>query len=179
MTTVRGNRDEHRDENKEAHVAGRAGLATVAADVPFFSSQWAARVAAAVETGLAPETRTPKLGTYWEWVDRARARYHGSWAIGVRNPPDGDPSWLVLDWSAGQCTGARITGAQGAASADFQVSADSEDWRGLLDGYDPGRAVMDRKLVMERGRVLDFFSIVYFFIEVVRCVASVPASLPA
>ncbi len=168
------------DGDQETHVNGRTGLTGVTAvEPPFFSASWAARVVSAVETGLAPETRTPKLGTYWEWVDRARAGYHGSWALGVRNPPSGEPSWLVLDWHAGQCVDARITDTRDCPAAVFAVSADYEDWRALLDGYDPGRAVMDRKLVLQRGRVLDFFGLVYLFIEVVRCLAGLPTSRPA
>lgn len=158
----------------------RAGPAEPVAGPRFFSAEWAARVAVVVDAGPARETRAEKLDTYWDWIDRVRAGYQGSWALSVRHlPPHGELACLVLEWRDGRCVGARIADAQSSESAAFLLSADYTDWQALLGGYDPGRAVMYRKLLLERGTVLDFFRVVYFFIEVLRCVVAVPASFTA
>lgn len=158
----------------------RAGSAGSGAGPRFFSAEWAAWVGVVADAGPAREIRAGKQDTYWGWIDRVRAGYGGSWALSVRHlPPHGEPACLLLEWRDGRCVGARIADVRGASSAAFLLSADYADWQALLGGYDPGRAVIYRKLLLERGSVLEFFRVVYFFIEVLRCVVGVPTSFTA
>jgi hypothetical protein len=142
----------------------------------FFSPEWAELVRAAMDAGPDEAARAQKLDAYWEWVDKARARHTASWALGVRNPPGDEPAFLVVQWDEGRCVSAKITDAGAAASATYLLSADYADWQELLAGYDPGRAVMYRKLLLEHGSVLQFFRSVYFFIESMHLLLAQPAA---
>jgi hypothetical protein len=55
---------------------------------------------------------------------------------------------------------------------------DYQDWKALHEGYDAQRTVMYRKMVLEDGELLQFFKAVYFFVEYLNVIGSVPASYP-
>jgi hypothetical protein len=121
----------------------------------FFSPEWAEAVRAAVDAGPEQEGKLP---LYWQWIDRARADYTASWALGVRETG----SYLVLRWEDGKCVEAAVTREP---SADYVLAADQATWKSLREGADPGRTVMYRGLRLERGNVLAFFRVIYFFVE--------------
>lgn len=148
----------------------------------FFSANWAEAVREAVDRGPDEKVRAGKLDDYWDWVDRARAEHSASWALCVRDLPTGigrSPAYLVLSWSSGRCVDGRIAGAADVQQATYVLAADYADWHDLLGGYDPGRMVMYRRILLEAGPLLPFFQIVYFFVESLGCLARVPAALPA
>ncbi|MFI7610726.1 hypothetical protein ACIBP6_05735 [Nonomuraea terrae] len=122
----------------------------------FFTSEWAEAARAAVDAG--PE-RAGKLPTYWNWIDRARTGYTATWALGVRETGE----YLVLRWKDGKCAEAEISSDPSAA--DYVLAAGADTWRELREGADPGRVVMYRQLRLERGDVLAFFRVIYFFVE--------------
>jgi hypothetical protein len=138
---------------------------------PFFTLSWAEAVRDAVDDGPGDDVRARKLPTYWEWIDRARARHDGTWLLAA---PD-LPGHLLLEWEQGRCTRAEIVGPEEAVGATFVLSAPLEAWRELLDGADAGRLVMYRRIRLERGDVLAFFRIVYFVVESLAAIGRVPA----
>ena len=138
----------------------------------FLSEEWAERVRAEVDRGPGAEVMAAKLPTYWEWIDRVRADYKSSWALGVRERS----TYLVLTWKDGACVRAEVTPDPG--EADYVLQADVATWRDLLTGEDPGRIVMYRRMRLERGEILRFFRGIYFFVEVVAAIGRVPAELP-
>jgi hypothetical protein len=151
----------------------------------FFTPEWAEDVRAAVDAGPGPDVRAGKLPAYWAWIDRARAAYSSSWALGVRDLPDlpGSagpcaPSYLRLGWKEGSCADVALIGPDGPLEATYVLAADLATWRALLGGEDPGRIVMYRGLRLESGDVLRFFRGIYFFVESLAQIARVPVRLP-
>ncbi|SDK92119.1 SCP2 sterol-binding domain-containing protein [Nonomuraea jiangxiensis] len=132
----------------------------------FFTPEWAETVRAAVDAGPPREDKLPE---YWSWIDRARTAYTATWALGVRETG----LYLVLAWKDGKCVDAAISGDPG--SADYVLTAGFATWRELREGADPGQAVMYRRLRLERGNVLAFFRVIYFFVESLAALSRVPA----
>ena len=52
---------------------------------------------------------------------------------------------------------------------------DYRDWKALHEGYDPQRTVMYRKMLLEDGDLLEFFKGIYFFVECLAVIGTVPA----
>lgn len=136
-----------------------------------FSPEWAESAREAVDRGPSDEVRAGKLPSYWEWIDDARARHDGTWALVA---PD-LPRCLLLEWERGRCTRAAVAGADGAHAATYVLSAPLAVWQELVGGADAGRLVMYRRIRLERGDVLAFFRIVYFVVESLAAVGRVRA----
>ncbi|MFG1705212.1 hypothetical protein ACFLIM_18660 [Nonomuraea sp. M3C6] len=130
----------------------------------FFTPEWAEAARAAVDAGPAQEGKLP---AYWAWIDRARTGYTATWALGVRETG----AYLVLSWKDGKCADAAITDDPG--DADYVLAAGQTTWRELREGGDPGRVVMYRGLRLERGDVLAFFRVIYFFVESLAALSQV------
>lgn len=143
----------------------------------FFGPEWAERARAVVDAGPDAALRETKLPTYWGWIDGVRATYGESWALGVTDLPGG-PRYLKLSWREGRCNAAEIIGPDRPVDADYVLAGPLAVWRDLLDGDDPGRIVMYRRLRLRSGNVLRFFSGIYFFVESLAAIARVPATLP-
>ena len=47
-------------------------------------------------------------------------------------------------------------------------------WREIMAGFDMGKAVMYRKLLLEKGEVLEFFKSIYYWTESLACIQRVP-----
>jgi hypothetical protein len=146
----------------------------------FFSEQWAQEVARAIDAGPDEAARTRKLPEYWDFYGLVRDGYKASWALGVRDLPalGHELSYLFLQWDSGSVTEARIIGPDDPLDATYVLAGDYADWAALLSGYDAQRTVMYRKLLLEEGDLLEFFKGIYFFVESLACLASVPAELP-
>jgi hypothetical protein len=56
---------------------------------------------------------------------------------------------------------------------------DYPDWHALHQGYDAQRTVMYRKVLLEEGDLLQFFTGIYFFVESLAVIGAVPATYPA
>lgn len=131
----------------------------------FFTPEWAEAARAAVNAGPSQDGKLP---SYWNWIDRARTGYTATWALGVRE----SGTYLVLTWKDGTCADAAIT--SDPSLADFVLAAGEATWRDLREGGDPGRAVMYRGLRLERGDVLAFFRVIYFFVESLAALTQLP-----
>ena len=62
--------------------------------------------------------------------------------------------------------------------ATFVLVGDFDVWKDILEGYDSGKAVMYRRLRLEKGDVFRFFNRIYFFTESLVALSKVPAQLP-
>ena len=47
-----------------------------------------------------------------------------------------------------------------------------------MAGFDMGKAVMYRKLLLEKGEVLDFFKSVYYWTESLASIQRIPTAFP-
>ena len=103
----------------------------------------------------------------------------GRLALNVRDmPPGADGDTLVLDFDAGTVAAASVTDrADAEASAVFVLSGDYADWQAMLAGYDVGKMVMYRKLMLEKGDTLMFFTAAFFWTELLAVIQSVPVTM--
>jgi putative sterol carrier protein len=147
---------------------------TTTAVAAFLSEEWAQQVRDAVGRGPDEEYRKTKIEKYWEWIDMVRGAFVGSLALGVAQPDPG--RYLRLEFSGGSCGSASIVNREGAYAATFVLEGDDETWHDLLTGYDPGKAIMYRRLMLASGEILEFFNGIYFFVEVLASVVRVPTT---
>ena len=100
--------------------------------------------------------------------------YPASWALGCRELG----SYLFIQWADGAVADCRIVGPDEPLEAIYVLGMDYRDWKALHEGYDAQRTVMYRKIVLEEGKLLDFFKAVYFFVEYMNIIGSVPGAYP-
>ncbi|HZA10952.1 hypothetical protein [Mycobacterium sp.] len=147
----------------------------------FFSPGWANAVRSALDAGPDENTRAGKLPEYWDFYQLVRFAYQSSWALGVRDLPaelGGGERYLLVAWGDNRVTDCRILDASEPVRATYVLAADYQDWKALLQGYDALRTVMYRKLLLEKGDLLEFFKAIYFFVESLAQIAAVPTSFP-
>jgi hypothetical protein len=146
----------------------------------FFSPDWADAVGAALDAGPDEEALAGKLPEYWEFYNLVRSGYPSSWALGARGLPaelGGGQRYLYIAWAENHVTDCRVLD-DAEPAATYVLAADYADWQALHQGYDALRTVMYRKLLLERGDLLEFFKAIYFFVESLALIAAVPTSFP-
>jgi hypothetical protein len=151
------------------------------AEPRFFSKEWADAVRDALVAGPSEQARAGKLQMYWDFFEMIKAAYPASWALGCRDLPAelGDsPAYLRVQWADGGVSDCRITGPDEPLEATYVLAMDYADWKALHDGYDAQRTVMYRKILLEDGDLLEFFKTIYFFVECLSVIGSVPAGYP-
>jgi len=129
----------------------------------FFTPQWAESVREALQAGPSEQAREGKL-----------QEYPASWALECRELG----SYLFIRWAGGAVAECRIVGPDEPLEAIYVLGMDYRDWKALHEGYDAQRTVMYRKIVLEEGELLQFFKAVYFFVEYLNLIGSVPATYP-
>lgn len=145
-----------------------------------FSQEWADAAAEAINTFPDDAYRETKLFLFWDWIAAARAGFNGSLAVGVRDLPNGtaaSPRYVTFAFTDGRVTSATLSDE--APDATFVLVGDHGAWKDIVEGYDAGKAVMYRRLRLERGDVFRFFDRVYLFTESLVALSKVPATLPA
>lgn len=145
----------------------------------FFSPEWADGVREVLNAGPDDEALAGKLQEYWDFYNLVRYTYPSSWALGARDIPaelGGGTRYLVVGWSEGFVTECRILDESEPVQATYVLAADYHDWKALFEGYDALRTVMYRKLLLEEGDLLEFFKAIYFFVECLALIATVPTS---
>ncbi len=140
----------------------------------FFSPSWAESVRAALTAGPPAQARAGKLREYWDFFDWVKGGYPASWALGCRDLA----CYLFVQWDGGTVAECRIIGQDEPAKATYVLAMDYRDWKALHEGYDAQRTVMYRKIVLEDGDLLEFFKGIYFFVECLAVIGSVPARYP-
>jgi len=152
------------------------------AEPTFFSKEWADTVRDALVAGPPEQARAGKLQMYWDFFDLIRSLYPASWALGCRDLPaelgDG-PAYLLVQWGGGTVTTCQIIGPDDPPEATYVLGMDYSDWKALHEGYDAQRTVMYRKILLEKGDLLEFFKAIYFFVECLAIIGMMPADYPA
>ena len=142
----------------------------------FMTAAWAQECQRVLNGWPDEERKASKLQDFWDWIDMIRPFVTGRLALAVRDlPPGGDGDTLVLDFDGGTVTAASIR-ERGDAEADavFLLAGDYADWLSMLDGYDVGKMVMYRKLMLEKGDTLMFFTAAFFWTELLAAIQSIP-----
>ena len=146
----------------------------------FMTQEWAEECKRVINGSPDAERKASKLQDFWDWIDMIRPFVSGRLALSVRDlPAGGDGDTLVLDFDAGTVTGASVR-ERGEAEADavFLLAGDYADWLSMLAGYDVGKMVMYRKLMLEKGDTLMFFTAAFFWTELLAAIQSVPVETP-
>jgi hypothetical protein len=152
------------------------------AEPKFFSKEWAEAVRDALAAGPSERARAGKLQLYWDFFELIKGMYPASWALGCRDLPAelGEaPSYLFVQWGGGMVTDCHVIGPDDPLAASYVLAMDYADWKALHEGYDPQRTVMYRRILLEDGNLLEFFKTIYFFVESLAIIGTVPAYYPA
>jgi hypothetical protein len=142
----------------------------------FMTQEWAEECQRVINSSPDEERKASKLQDFWDWIDMIRPFVTGRLALTVRDlPPAGDADTLVLDFEGGTVTDASVR-ERAAAEADavFLLAGDYADWLSMLQGYDVGKMVMYRKLMLEKGDTLMFFTAAFFWTELLAAIQSIP-----
>jgi hypothetical protein len=140
----------------------------------FFSKEWADTVRDALTAGPDERLRAGKLQEYWDFFNLIKSMYPASWALGCRDLG----TYLFIQWSGGEATDCRLIGPDEPLQATYVLGMDYQDWKALHDGYDAQRTVMYRKMLLEEGDLLEFFKGIYFFVESLAVIGTIPATYP-
>lgn len=141
--------------------------------VAFMTAAWASACADAINGWPPPDVKDAKLQDFWDWIDMVRPAVTGRLVLCVRDLPPGagDGDSLVLDLEQGGVTSAAIaTRADVEDSAVFLLAGSYADWTAMLEGYDVGKMIMYRKLMLEKGETLQFFMAAFFWTELLSAI---------
>lgn len=144
----------------------------------FFSKEWAAAAGDALTAGPSDQVRAGKLEEYWGFFDLLKGGHPASWALGCRDLPGTGPAYLFVQWEGGAVVDSRIIGPDSPLEATYVLGMDYADWKALHEGYDAQRTVMYRKILLEEGNLLEFFTSIYFFVECLALIGGIPADYP-
>jgi hypothetical protein len=147
----------------------------------FMTQGWAQDCLATINGWPGAERKASKLQDFWDWIEMVAPFVTGRLALTVRDMPAGaDGDTLALDFEAGTVTAAAVTGrAEAEPGAVFLLAGDYADWLAMLEGYDVGKMVMYRKLMLEKGDTLQFFLAAFFWTELLAAIQSIPAQTAA
>jgi hypothetical protein len=143
--------------------------------VRFLSPEWADACKDTINGLPTPEQKAAKLEEFWDWIAMVRPFITGRLLLVVRDAPGGDPDSLALDFAEGVITDAAVVArAEGEPGAVFVLAGDHDDWVAMLGGYDVGKMIMYRKLMLEQGDTLLFFRAAFFWTELLSAIQSIP-----
>ncbi|MGH2757960.1 MAG: hypothetical protein ACRDKJ_00180 [Actinomycetota bacterium] len=145
-----------------------------------FTEKWASEVREAINSYPDPEYRATKLDLFWNWIEEARKGFTGMLVLGVRDlPVNGStkPAYATFAVNVGRVTDTAIVD-EVPEEATYVLVGKFEVWKDIIEGYDSGKAVMYRRLRLEKGDVFRFFNRIYFFTESLVALSKVPATLP-
>ena len=142
----------------------------------FMTQGWADDVQAVFNAWPGEQRQASKLQDFWDWINMIRPFVTGRLALSVRDMPDGAVGdTLVLDFDGGTVTAASVLSrADAEPGAVFLLSGSYADWQEMLAGYDVGKMVMYRKLMLEKGDTLQFFTAAFYWTELLAAIQSVP-----
>lgn len=149
-----------------------------AGTLELFSPEWAEAARAAFDRGPSDELRARKIDKYWAWIDDAKPRIDAVWGLAARDLHD-RPNCLLLHIEAGRATRAELVDLEeGRRRATYLMVGDLAGWSDLIAGYDVGKSIMYRRLLLEEGNVLAFFRAVYVWTEALAAIQELPTRLP-
>ena len=145
----------------------------------FMTDAWAQECQRVINASPDEERKASKLQDFWDWINMIRPFVTGRLALSVRDlPGDSDRDTLVLDLEGGTVTTASVRErADAEADAVFLLAGDYADWLAMLDGYDVGKMIMYRKLMLEKGDTLMFFTAAFFWTELLAAIQSIPVEV--
>lgn len=145
----------------------------------FMTAAWAQACRSTFSGWPGDERKASKLQDFWDWINMIRPFVTGRLALSVRDMPAGaDGDTLALDFDAGTVTAASVIDRGDAeTSAVFLLSGSYADWQLMLSGYDVGKMVMYRKLMLEKGDTLQFFMAAFYWTELLAAIQSVPVDV--
>ena len=145
----------------------------------FMTDAWAQELRARFNGWPDEERKASKLQDFWDWIDMIRPFVTGRLVLAVRDmPADADGDALVLDFEAGTMTSASIAKrAVAQQDAVFVLAGSYADWTAMLEGYDVGKMIMYRRLMLEQGDTLMFFTAAFFWTELLAAIQSVPTEV--
>jgi hypothetical protein len=122
-----------------------------------------------------------KRETYWDYFDRKRKLFGGTFALGISSVPGADGTrYLALTFDdAGTCTQAAIIAEPDAlATAKIAMVCGYQTWLDLLGGYDIGKAMTYHKLPLQAGSAADVMRYLYFLSELIEAAIRATARSP-
>jgi hypothetical protein len=145
----------------------------------FMTQAWAQDCQRSFLAWPGEERKASKLQDFWDWIEMIRPFVTGRLALSVRDMPAGaGGDTLAIDFDAGTVTAASVLRrAEAEASAVFLLAGTYADWQAMLAGYDVGKMVMYRKLMLEKGDTLQFFMAAFFWTELLAAIQSVPVEV--
>ena len=139
-----------------------------------FTQEWAEQARNAIESFPDDEYRATKLEMYWNWIALAKDGFEGSLTLCARDIS----RFATFTFSGGKCSSVSVTDAA-PDDTTFILAGDLQTYADILEGYDAGKAVMYRRLRLEKGDVFRFFNRIYLFTESLVALSKVPATVPA
>jgi hypothetical protein len=145
----------------------------------FMTQAWAEDIQRVFNGWPDPDRKASKLQDFWDWIDMISPFVTGRLALTATGlPAGGDGDTLVLDFEAGHVTAASVRErAEASADAVFVLAATYADWLEMLGGYDVGKMVMYRKLMLVQGDTLMFFTAAFFWTELLAAIQSIPVEV--
>ncbi len=146
----------------------------------FMTQDWAAEIQRTFNAWPGDERKASKLQDFWDWINMISPFVTGRLALAVSDmPAGGEGDTLVLDFEAGKVITASVRErAEAEADAVFLLAASYADWLSMLDGYDVGKMVMYRKLMLVKGDTLMFFTAAFFWTELLAAIQTIPVEVP-
>lgn len=144
----------------------------------FMTKPWGEEVAAAINHSPSPAYRATKLEEYWQWVDRAKANLSTAAVLWVKDAAEGDRGrGLLMHLERGRVASTEtVEGSLGDQEAEFVLAGEMSSWRAMLEGYDVRKTVMYRRLTLDKGDVVLFFRSIYYWVELLVALSSVPVA---
>ena len=145
----------------------------------FMTQDWAETIQRTFNAWPDPDRKASKLQDFWDWIDMISPFVTGRLVLAVSDMPAGSAAdSLVLDFEAGTIAAASVARRdEAAADAAFVLAGSYADWLEMLAGYDVGKMVMYRRLMMTQGDTLMFFTAAFFWTELLAAIQSVPAEI--
>ena len=142
---------------------------------------WAQQCRSVFNAWPGEDRKASKLQDFWDWIAMIAPFVTGRLALTATGlPAGGEGDTLVLEFDGGTIAGAFVQ-ERGTAEPDavFLLAGSYADWQEMLAGYDVGKMVMYRKLMLEKGDTLQFFTAAFFWTELLAAIQSVPAEVLA
>lgn len=116
---------------------------------------------------------------YWQYFDRKRAAFDGTFSLGVSGLP-GEPGaqYIAVTFApGGDVSAVRVVSRDEAiASSKIAMEAKLDDWVAIVEGYDIGKAMTYHMLPLTKGGSLDLLQCVYFLHELLTIMTRVDTS---
>ena len=151
--------------------------------VRLMSQEWADQISQMVDSWPDEQEKADerKTAAYWEWVNRKRREFSGTFALGIRSVPGAaGPQYVALTFeNEGACTGVAILDEAAALSqAKLALECDYQTWVNMANGYEVSKAMMYHQLPLRVGGATDVLRRVHFLAELITVALRPQTELP-